>query len=89
MTYMKIKSREQLSGCTCGSKKILSINSPITGYTCPDCGATKDRYEKLKKAFAAAKELLDHLYFPDEMALPNEVMDAGEEYEGAVQELEE
>lgn len=59
MTYVKIKTREELTGCTCGSKEVLNINSPITGYTCPDCGATKDRLKKLEKAFAAARELIE------------------------------
>ena len=82
MTYKGLKSREDLTGCTCGSKEPLVLNSPVTGFTCPDCGATKDRLKKLEKAFAAAKEYID-------CVRESENDEKFEAYEAAVRELEE
>jgi len=63
MTYIKIKSREEMTGCTCGSMEPLTVNSPVTGFTCPACGATKDKYKealaevaRLKAALRAAED---------------------------------
>ena len=55
---MIIKSREELSGCTCGSKKFLRIISPVTGFACPDCGATKDKYKEALAEVERLKEVL-------------------------------